>query len=330
MGLISSSAKVVEKYGKKTTADEVAVEFGKRAAGKTIVVTGANCGLGFETARVLAANGATVILCSRSKKNGEEAVQKIRAQHPAAVVSDEVLDLSSFDSIRAFGERFVSSGRPLNILINNAGVMACPLSFTSNGLETQFGVNHVGHFLLTKLLLPVLVRCGTSDEPSRVINLSSMGNWIFAPEEGIQFDNLKGERHYDQWVRYGETKLANILFTRELQKRCNQDHSPVISMSVHPGAILGTNLKRHFDLSNVWRMTSHAWSRPGGFAVINNTFYKNIPQGSATTILTALDPAVVPGEHYADCAVSDLVHPRGYDEKLSTRLWEISEDLIKR
>lgn len=124
--------------------------------------------------------------------------------------------------------------------------MACPLSFTSDGLETQFGVNHIGHFLLTTELWDVIKRSGTPQDKARVINLSSVGNYVYAPDEGIRLDDLKGERHYNIFERYGASKLANILFTKELNRRIEAERANVVTVSVHPGVIAETNLMRHF------------------------------------------------------------------------------------
>jgi retinol dehydrogenase 12 len=198
-------------FGGQTTDQEVAAVYGSYARGKTIIVTGANCGLGLETSRCLAAHGATVILMSRSTANGEKAVAEIKAEYPDADVSTMALDLGSLASVRSAAKAYLDSGRPLHILINNAGVMvsaarlctrdpllstwmvglqACPRALTADGFESQIGVNHLGHFLFTTLLLPALAKSGTAEQPARVINLSSMGNWLFAPPQGIDLDDL--------------------------------------------------------------------------------------------------------------------------------------------
>ena len=193
----SSPSQIQTKYSKNTTSDDIMRDFGQHATGKHVIVTGANCGLGFETAISLARYGAIVTIACRSKTTGEAAISKIKAEIPSADVSLLLLDLGNFASIRAFVASYKATGKPLNLLINNAGVMACPKSFTSNGLETQFGVNHVGHFLLTTELLDVLKRSGTADAPSRVVNLSSIAQWFFAPPCAIRFDDLQGWSVWD-------------------------------------------------------------------------------------------------------------------------------------
>ncbi len=167
--------------------------FGANAKGKHAVVTGSNVGLGFETARLLAKYGAIVTIACRSETNGHETVKKIKNEFPSADVSFLQLDLGSFASVRTFAQAYRASDKPLHLLINNAGVMACPLSFTSDGLETHFGVNHIGHFLLTTELLDVIKRSGTAESPARIVTLSSIGHFLFAWKEGgIRLDDLKG------------------------------------------------------------------------------------------------------------------------------------------
>lgn len=180
------------KYGSQTSSDAIMKDFGISADGKYAVVTGSNSGLGFETARSLAKYGAIVIIACRSKKNGDEAVAKIKGEIAGAQVSFLQLDLASLTSVRAFTREYKASRKPLHFLVNNAGVMACPKAFTSDGLEMQFGVNHIGHFLLTIELLDLLQSSGTESDPSRVVTLSSYAPFLFAPSVGIRIDDLKG------------------------------------------------------------------------------------------------------------------------------------------
>ena len=313
----SSASIEVNKYGfsKTSTADEVASKFQDQCRGITVVVTGANTGLGFETSRVLAKYGATVILASRTLKNGEAAVSKIKQEVPNADVSTMELDLGSLKSVKAFAEAYLQTGKPLHVLINNAGVMACPRLLTADGLETQFGVNHIGHFYLTELLLPRLASTGTVARPARVVNLSSMGNWIFSPPEGILFDDVTAaEKGYDAWERYGMSKLANILFSKELNRRMKAESKPVISVSLHPGAILETELKRHFDFITTLSVVMKFSRRFDTFLASVFAFHKSIAQGSSTSILCALDPDIIPAQHYDDCDVAKvMIHDKVYD-----------------
>ncbi len=182
------------KYNAETTGEEIMADFGTFAKDKHIIVTGANVGLGFETSRLLAKDGAIVTIACRSVADGTNTVKKIKDEFPDSRVSFlHPLDLGSFASVRAFASAYKAAGNPLHVLINNAGVMACPKTLTSDGLEMQFGVNHIGHYLLTKELLDVLKSSGTAASPSRVINLSSRGHFMFAPQDvGIRFDDLQG------------------------------------------------------------------------------------------------------------------------------------------
>lgn len=191
-----------------------------------------------------------MVIACRSLKSGEEAVASLLKENPEAKVSSMQLDLGSFSSIRQFVSDYKASGKPLHLLINNAGVMACPKPLTSEGLEMQFGTNHVGHFLLTTSLLDLLKSSGTATAPARIINLSSIGQFYFSPAMGMRLDDLNGEQSYDAWERYGSSKLANILFTKQLHTMLSQEQAPVVAVSVHPGVISETNLARHMDLAS--------------------------------------------------------------------------------
>jgi NAD(P)-dependent dehydrogenase (short-subunit alcohol dehydrogenase family) len=203
-------------------------------AGRTAVVTGANSGLGLAAARALAGAGAEVVLACRDTAKGEAAVESIRAELPEAWVALEALDLSSLDSVRAFAERFGADHEGLDLLINNAGVMAPPRRQTADGFELQLGTNHLGHFALTGLLLGGM----RGREDARVVTVSSTAHKFGR----INFDNLQGEQRYFRWNAYGQSKLANVLFARELDKRLRAAGSTVKSLAAHPG-YAATNLQ---------------------------------------------------------------------------------------
>jgi NAD(P)-dependent dehydrogenase (short-subunit alcohol dehydrogenase family) len=253
-----------------------------------------------------------------------------KAANPTAKVSCMQLDLASLLSIQKFAEEVNALNKPVHILINNAGIMGCPYATTEDGFESQIGTNHLGHFQLTKLLLPLLSKSGSTEVPARVVNLSSLANYVFPPAQGIDFDNIDGKKYYDAYVRYGESKLANILFTKELQRRLEADHQNVITVSLHPGVILGTNLIRHLSVSIAWNATCSILTSgsAGSLSALIREPQKSIPQGSATTVRAALDPKIIPGEHYADCNVSNLVHPEGLNAELQKKFWDLSEQLI--
>jgi NAD(P)-dependent dehydrogenase (short-subunit alcohol dehydrogenase family) len=268
----------MSKFSRLSTGDEVAEEFASFFIGQTVIVTGANTGLGFETARVLASKNCDVVICSRSIKNGETAVQKIINEFPNAKVSCLQLDLGSLKSVKQFTEEFLNKYQKLNILINNAGIMFCPKSLTSDGIESQFGVNHLGHFYLTTLLLPILENSATESLPSRIINLSSVGQCLFGPPEGIKFDDINADKSYDALERYGQAKLANVLFTKELHTKF-RDTKNILSIAVHPGAILETELKRHLGFSVAMKIVWDLFWKRGGLKLAFDQKYKTTKQG---------------------------------------------------
>ncbi len=195
------------------------------------------------------------------------------------------------------------------------------------------GVNYIGHFLLTTLLLPVLDRSGTDLEPSRVVNVSSMGNGLFAPEEGINLADFNAEKAYDQWIRYGESKLANILFTFELNARMKESKKPIISVCLYPGAILSTDLARYMDMKTQLNMLGHVLGDRRKAMTVLTTKYKNIPQGTATQTFVSIYPYIDSNMYYVDCdehhkSNEGLLHPRARDIDLSRRLWEKTEEVI--
>ena len=206
--------------------------------------------------------------------------------------------------------------------------MAAPLRVTHDGLEQQFGVNHVGHQHFTTLVMPALAAAGTEADPARVVNLSSMGNWLFALPEGIAFDRLAPDaKLYNPWTRYSETKLANILHSHELARRARAAGQHVVGIAVHPGAILGTKLSRHMGGSIVWLMFRELWRRGRATYAVTQT-NKPIPVGAATQVLAALDPAIRSG-YYADCKVETYaVHPLAFNEALAAKLWDYTEQLV--
>lgn len=196
-------------------------------SGKTFLITGANTGLGFETALELAKKSARVILTGRSKEKLLAARDQIAAQVPAANLDIGVLDLNRISSIKSYAEGFVQSGQSLDVLVNNAGVMFPPPTLTEDGFETQFGVNFIGHYVLTAMLFPVLKRSAHG----RVVTLSSM-----AHRNGkIDFDNLKLEKPFDKFREYGQSKVADLIFSFELQRRIDTSGLSIVSTACHPG-----------------------------------------------------------------------------------------------
>ena len=199
-----------------------------------VVVTGGNSGSGFEAALALAGKNAQVILAVRSVEKGEAAAERIRQQYPRAQVIVMALDLSDLSSVRAFAQNFLKLYERLDVLINNAGVMALPQRKTADGFEMQFGTNHLGHFALTGLLISALKKTSNA----RVVTVSS-GAHTFGD---IHFDDLQWEKKYQAWGAYGQSKLANLLFAYELQRRLEAAGSKVLSVGCHPG-YASTNLQ---------------------------------------------------------------------------------------
>jgi NAD(P)-dependent dehydrogenase (short-subunit alcohol dehydrogenase family) len=203
-------------------------------SGRTAIVTGANSGLGLVTARELARAGASVVMACRNLDKGHAAVDEVRAAVPDAKVQLDELDLANLASVRAFADRFKAPHDGLDLLINNAGVMGTPRRRTADGFELQFGTNHLGHFALTTALLETM----EGREDARVVTLSSTAHKMGR----INFDNLNGDRHYFRWNAYGQSKLANLLFALELDRRLRAAGSTVKSLAAHPG-YAATNLQ---------------------------------------------------------------------------------------
>lgn len=318
-------------FNKTSTAYEVAAFYSDNIAGKHVIVTGGAGGLGFETARVLCRFGAVVMVTCRTDKQGIEVVEKIqKEQDSKAEISYGIMDLQSLASIKAFADSYIASGKPLNVLVANAGVMACAKEQTKDGFEMQFGVNHLGHFYLSTLLLPVLHASGSTASKSRVVSVSSLGNWLYGPPGAILWDDIGGNK-YDKWQRYGQSKLANILFARSLTSYCLSNSLNVEASAVHPGVILETGLARHNTLIGmVTENLYYHWRSPTKLVAILNPFMKNVGQGAAGQVLLCCAPTFVAAGYVVDCAeTNDFLHPLGKDDATASRLWTFSEELIK-
>jgi NAD(P)-dependent dehydrogenase (short-subunit alcohol dehydrogenase family) len=300
-------------YGEQTTTDEVLE--GVDLSGKVAVVTGASTGLGLETSRALAAAGAHVVLAVRSDDKGEASLAAIREQLPEASLEYGILDLASLDSVRAFATSTLASQPRIDLLVNNAGVMYTPFDRTAEGFEMQFGTNHLGHFLLTNLMLPALLAAA----PSRIVNLSSGGHMA---SDIIWDDPNYDERPYDKFESYGQSKTANILFSVELDRRLAP--KGVRAYAVHPGMIV-TDLGRHMTKDDMRALRDKAKSSPSG----GLPAYKSIPAGAATSVWAATAPelASTGGVYLADCQVA-AARDWALDPQSASRLWVLSEDLV--
>src|SRR5262245_9692579 len=308
------------RFGADTTTDEVLEGLDLR--GKLVLVTGGSSGLGQESARALASKGARVVITARDVPKGRAVAEGIAASTGSSAVEVEELELASLASIRAFAERFLARHDRLDVLVNNAVVMACPLARTGDGFEMQFGTNHLGHFLLTCLLAPAL-RKGA---PSRIVSVSSRGHRV-AP---VDFDDPNfTSRPYDKWASYGQSKTANVLFAVGLERRLGA--AGVHAYSLHPGAIM-TELARHLVPEDIERL--RARTPPGVPFTL-----KTVEAGAATSVLAATAPELEGrgGLYLEDCQVAKVNDaPEAYDGVMSyaldprnaERLWELSERLV--
>ena len=286
-------------------------------AGRTAVVTGANSGLGLVTARELARAGAAVVLAVRNREKGERAIEQIRSEIREPELALEAVDLADLDSIRQFADRYTRENRRLDLLVNNAGVMAPPRRLTKDGFESQFGSNHLGHFALTGLLLGSLL---AGPEP-RVVTLSSAAHRI---PGGINFDDLHFERGYFNWRAYGQSKLANLMFAFELQRRATEAGTNLKSMAAHPG-YARTNLQ----------FAAPPWYEQLVMRVANPVLGQSAGMGALPTLYAATKPDLPGGSFVGpDGFMEQRGHPhvvtaaaKAYDEDAWKRLWEASEEL---
>ena len=310
------------RFDSKSTTDQVLD--GIDLAGKVALVTGASGGLGAESARALASRGAAVTLTARDLKKAEAVAGRIRAAQPAARLEVRSLELDRPDSVRAFAKGWLAEHRVLHLLLNNAGVMACPLARTPEGFELQFATNHLGHFLLTALLVPAL-RAGA---PARVACTSSGGH-RFSP---VVFEDIHFERRpYDKWAAYGQAKSANVLFAVELDRRLAA--SGVRAFAIHPGGIV-TELGRHLDAADIASIRARADERSKG----GKAYWKTPEQGAATQLFAATAPELDGrgGLYLEDVQVSGVVpcpqgvgcSPWALDPEAAEELWALSESTL--
>ncbi|XP_058833913.1 retinol dehydrogenase 12-like [Topomyia yanbarensis] len=281
-----------------------------RCDGKVIVITGANTGIGKETAKELLKRGAKVYIACRSLDKANQARTELIQQTGQSNIHVRELDLSSLESVRNFSKKFLAEEPRLDILINNAGVMACPKALTKDGFEMQLGVNHLGHFLLTNLLLDRL----KASAPSRIVNLSSL-----AHEYGsINKVDLNSEKSYNQVTAYCQSKLANVLFTRELAKRL--EGTKVTTYAVHPGTV-DTELPRH--MGSLFFLLEHKLVKP-----LLRLAFKTPRSGAQTSLYVALDGDLAneSGKYYADCT-EKKPSKAGRDEETARWLWNVSEKM---
>lgn len=309
-----------QKFNANSTTDEVLADIDLR--GITAVVTGASAGLGEETVRALASKGAKVIMVARQMDKLQAAAERVRGQVTDAKLDMVMIDLADLASVRAGAKELNNKIDRLDVLINNAGLMACDFSTTAEGCELQFATNHVGHFLLTSLLAPALIAA----KNARVVNLSSGGHKASAVDfEDLHYQN----KAYDKWQAYGQAKTANVLFTVALAKRLAS--KGVQSFAVHPGAIV-TTLGRHLSADDIKEMMAEA--KKAG----TQMRYKSIPQGAATSVWAATSSALNDNTalYLEDCGIGSLAQEGvdgGYmayaiDEVEAEKLWQVTETIV--
>jgi NAD(P)-dependent dehydrogenase (short-subunit alcohol dehydrogenase family) len=285
--------------------------------GRVALVTGANSGLGLSTARELARAGAAVILACRNPEKGVGAVEEIRSELPEARVELVGLDLADLSSVRTVAEQFSEAQAPLDLLVNNAGVMAPAYSKTVDGFESQFGTNHLGHFALTGLLMDALLK---RPDP-RVVTVSSTAHRMGQ----INFDDLQSEKGYKRWSAYGQSKLANLLFAFELDRRARDASRPLRSMAAHPG-YSATNLQFAGPSAMIERLTMR---------VTNVLVAQSADKGALPTLYAATEPDLPGGSFIGPDGFQEargypkVVKARSaaYDTEAAARLWEVSEEL---
>ena len=283
-------------------------------SGRVAIVTGANSGLGYDTAAVLAGKGAHVVLAVRNLDKGNEAADRLKQASPNADVALQELDLTSLESVRKAADQLRADYPRIDLLINNAGVMYVPTrETTKDGFEMQFGTNHLGHFALTGELLDNLLPV----EGSRVVTVSSFGHRILAQ---IHFDDPQFDRKYNRVAAYGQSKLANLLFTYELQRRLNAKGTPTVALAAHPG-LADTELMRHlpgFIPAFVWR-----------------PFTQPAAMGALPILRAATDPGAQGGQYYGPDGIGETQgHPKlvessaqSHNQDIQRRLWTMSEEL---
>ena len=322
-----SMSPITSNFGARTTAPEAVA--GLSLTGRNAIVTGGASGLGLETSRALASAGANVTLAVRNLDQGNAAADAIRQEFVGSHVAVAKLDLGDLATVRQLAANWLTSGKALDILINNAAIMACPLTRTAQGWEAQFATNHLGHFALTTALLPALQKAGQASGDARVVCLSSSGHKI----AGVDFDDIHFERRdYNKWKAYGQAKSANAMFALGLHLRHHADG--ITANAVHPGGIM-TGLQKFLPLEE---MRALGWLKADDTPL---DIFKSPAQGASTSVWAATAPALKAkgGRYLEDCRQGLPAEPSnrvsGYsphimDAAAAQRLWEVSETLLTK
>jgi NAD(P)-dependent dehydrogenase (short-subunit alcohol dehydrogenase family) len=307
---------MAQSISRKWTAEEVPDQ-----SGRTVVITGANSGIGLEAAMVLAARGARVVLAGRDRARTATAAQQVTAAGTGAQAETAELDLASLESVRVAAADISARFPMIDLLINNAGIMFTPYGLTKDGFELQFGTNHLGHFALTGLLLPALLEV----PGSRVVTVSSWGHRAGR----MNFDDLMHARRYSRYTAYGQSKLANLMFTYELQRRLSAARAQTIATAAHPGTAR-TELTRHMSPLAIGSMS-------GRFRALNSWLVQDAEMGALPTLRAATDLAATGGAYYGPDGLLQLTgYPivvrssgRSQNGEAQRRLWAESEKLTQ-
>ncbi|KAH8551417.1 hypothetical protein BGW37DRAFT_537903 [Umbelopsis sp. PMI_123] len=312
-----------KNFGFHTDADEVATYFENEIKGKIVLITGATWGgLGAEAARVVTKHHAgLVIVAGRKQESLDDTIQKIKAETPSANLRPLILDLASLESVRRAAAEVNAYSETVDVLINNAAIMSCPYHTTKDGIEAQFGTNHIGPFLFTNLILPKMLSSKTG--APRVVNISSIGHVLASILfDDPTFDNGKA---YNKWWAYGQSKTAIILFVRELSNRYK--NKGLISFSLHPGGI-ATNLGRDIKPGEY---AEDLKDYDGNIVDWSGVEFKTFGQGTATHMVAAFDPNIASesGSYLEDCQIAmDNVKPYAKDDTAAKKLWKLSEEIV--
>lgn len=320
----------MKSYGPETTTDEVLLDHD--LTGRHFMITGASSGLGEESSRALAQAGATVTMLARNQCKLDKAIERIKSTNPSAVLKTGITDLSDQQSIRDYAQGFLANGETIDVLINNAGVMVCPFGKTADGIEMQFGTNHIGHFLLTNLLMPAIL----AGANPRIVNLSSAGH----THSDVNLDDPNFEKsEYNAWESYGRSKSANIHFTQEIVRRYGDR---IQSFAVHPGVIM-TELGRHLTPELMNEMTERVKSRATSSSQAKETGalpFKSVEAGAATQVWASVTEKLSEnnGAYLGDCQVgveggnpSESGYlPYIFNKDTAEALWSLSEKLVKQ
>jgi NAD(P)-dependent dehydrogenase (short-subunit alcohol dehydrogenase family) len=325
MSVSSTSSPITSVFGARSTALEVVA--GKSLQGRKAIVTGGASGLGLETSRALVAAGAAVTLAVRNLSQGQAAADALRSEYPEARVAVRLLDLSELTIVRLFANSWLEDSHTLDILVNNAGIMACPLSRNDEGWESQFATNHMGHFLLTRMLMPALLQAASKHGDARVVCLSSSGH----KNAGVGFDDIHyARREYNKWNAYGQAKSANALMALGLHQRYSAQG--ITANAVHPGGIL-TGLQKFLPIEE---MRAMGWLKPDGTPL---DIFKTPAQGASTSVWAATAPELKGhgGRYLEDCQIGipavqgnrvSGYAPHIANPAMAQQLWDVSEAML--